>query len=177
MKAAWYAFVPLVAAAATVFAADGTIRVNRVAPYTKSVPDYEEAIKSCPWNRELNEHVIEYSDGLVEATDADLTTLPGRTLRISILHMRAAKGGGFSGPKWGAIRAELYEDGKLIGRYNRYRRTMTPFGSYCGSLSKVADALGADIAGWLKRGQFTAVEPIDDSVPEIGPPENVPPIQ
>lgn len=138
---------------------------------------YPEFMKDCDWTAEFPAHLVAYSKGLVELTEQDLATLPGRTLRIRIMHMRSADGGAFSGPKWAMIRAELYQDGKLVGQYQPYRRTMTPFRDGCSSLSKISSALAADTAAWLRRGDFKIEYADDQAVIEIGPEEDVPPIQ
>lgn len=139
----------------------------------KGYPEFE----GCAWMTEYPAHLVEYAKGQVELTDASLDTVPGRTLRVRIMHMRTADGGGFSGPKWAMIRAELYEDGKLIGQFQPYRRTMTMFRDGCSSLSKISDALAADTAAWLRRGSFRIEYPDDQAAIEIGPEEDVPPIQ
>lgn len=138
---------------------------------------YPEFMKECSWAEELPAHLVEYSKGRVELTDQDLDTVPGRTLRIRIMHMRSAEGGGFSGPKWAMIRADLFEDGKLIGQFQPYRRTMTLFRGGCSSLSKISDALAADTAAWLRRGDFSVQFAAEQNEIEIGPEEDVPPIQ
>lgn len=155
---------------------DGPIKTSKVVPYRAALPA-DSGYAQCNWNRELSAHIVEYSKGRVVATDEDLETLPGRTLRVQILTTHAAGGGGFSGPKWGAIRADLYEGNKLLGRFDRHRRTIGAFSSSCGSLSKIADALGADVAAWLRRGVFSVPVEADATPIEIGPPETVPPIE
>jgi hypothetical protein len=138
---------------------------------------YPEFMKECDWAAELPAHLVEYSKGLVELTDQDLGTLPGRTLRIRIMNMRSAEGGAFSGPKWAMIRAELFQDGKLIGQYQPYRQTMTLFRGGCSSLAKISDALAADTVAWLRRGDYRVQFADEQAVIEIGPEEDVPPIQ
>jgi len=136
-----------------------------------------EFMKECDWAAELPAHLVEYSQGLVVLTDQDLQNLPGRTLRLRIMHMRSADGGGFSGPKWATVRAELFQDGKLVGQYQPYRQTMTLFRGGCSSLSKISDALAGDIATWLRRGSFSVQFTDEQNRIEIGPDEDVPPIQ
>lgn len=136
-----------------------------------------EFMKECDWAAELPAHLVEYSKGLVALTDQDLGTLPGRTLRLRIMHMRSADGGGFSGPKWATVRAELFQDGRLVGQYQPYRQTMTLFRGGCSSLSKISDALAGDIATWLRRGNFSVQFTDEQNRIEIGPEEDVPPIQ
>jgi hypothetical protein len=157
--------------------ADDVIRTSPTIMLRDGYAGYPEFMKECDWAEELPAHLVEYSRGLVELTDQDLDTVPGRTLRIRIMHMRSAEGGGFSGPKWAMIRAELFDDGKLIGQFQPYRRTMTMFRGGCSSLSKISDALAADTAAWLRRGNFSVQFAAERNEIEIGPEEDVPPIQ
>jgi hypothetical protein len=157
--------------------ADDVIHTSPVIVLRDGYAGYPEFMKECDWTAELPAHLVEYSKGLVALTDQDLDAVPGRTLRIRIMHMRTAEGGGFSGPKWAMIRAELFENGKLIGQFQPYRRTMTPFRGACSSLSKISDALAADTAEWLRRGDFRVQFAAEQNEIEIGPEEDVPPIQ
>ncbi|TQM12162.1 hypothetical protein FB548_2090 [Pseudoxanthomonas sp. 3HH-4] len=157
--------------------ADDVIRTSPTIALREGYAGYPEFMKDCDWTAELPAHLVEYSKGRVELTDHDLESLPGRTLRIRIMNMRSADGGGFSGPKWAMIRAELFQDGKLIGQYQPYRQTMTLFRGGCSSLSKISDALAADTAAWLLRGDFRVQFADEQASIEIGPEEDVPPIQ
>jgi hypothetical protein len=157
--------------------ASDVIRTSPTITLRDGYAGYPEFMKECGWEEELPAHLVEYSNGLVELTDQDLDTVAGRTLRIRIMHMRSAEGGGFSGPKWAMIRAELFQDGKLIGQFQPYRKTMTMFRGGCSSLSKISDALAADTAAWLRRGDFRILFANEQAKIEIGPEEDVPPIQ
>ena len=172
----WLLACSLMVVAVPAIASD-VIRTNPTITLRDGYAGYPEFMKDCNWEEELPAHLVEYSNGLVELTDQDLDTLPGRTLRIRIMHMRSAEGGGFSGPKWAVIRADLFEDGRLIGQFQPYRRTMTLFRGGCSSLSKISDALAADTAAWLRRGDFRVQFAAEQNEIEIGPEEDVPPIQ
>lgn len=156
--------------------ADDVIRTSPEISLRDGYAGYPE-FEDCDWTAEYPARLVEYSRGLVALTDQDLETLPGRTLRVRIMHMRTAEGGGFSGPKWAMIRAELYQDGRLVGQYQPYRRTMTLFRGGCSSLSKISDALAADTAAWLRRGDFRILYGQEPAEIEIGPEEHVPPIE
>lgn len=153
------------------------VMLARVIPYGSAAPVGSNAATNCDWNRELSEFIVKYSKGIAVATDEDLTTMPGRTLRIYIRSMRGIGGGMFTGPKYGAIRADLYEGDKLIGRLDAMKGSMMPINTACATLSKIADALGADVAAWLRRGVFSVPVEADATPIEIGPPETVPPIE
>ncbi|HEY0861744.1 MAG TPA: hypothetical protein VGE19_12630 [Pseudoxanthomonas sp.] len=157
--------------------ADDVIRTSPTIALREGYAGYPEFMKDCDWTADLPAHLVQYSQGRVELTDQDLDSLPGRTLRIRIMNMRSADGGGFSGPKWAMIRADLFQDGKLIGQYQPYRQTMTLFRGGCSSLRKISDALAADTAAWLRRGDFRVQFADQPNRIEIGPEEDVPPIQ
>lgn len=177
MIRAWLAWVLCLGMPALPALAGDVIRTNPEIRLRDGYAGYPEFMKECDWTAEFPAHLVDYSRGLVELTDQDLETLPGRTLRVRIMHMRTADGGGFSGPKWAMIRAELFQDGTLVGQYQPYRRTMTLFRDGCSSLSKISDALAADTAAWLRRGNFRIEYPDELAEIEIGPEEHVPPIQ
>jgi hypothetical protein len=147
-----------------------TIWISAVIPYRNEIPP-DSGYAQCNWNRELSEHIVRRSRGTIQATDKDLATLPGKTLRIQIRYVHSAAGGGaISGPKWGKIRADLYKDGQLLGRFDQQRVTVAVFAGYCGALSRIAAALGADVSVWLRRGVFTVPEQDeteDDETDEI----------
>ena len=157
--------------------ADDIIRTSPQITLREGYVGSPEFMESCDWTREFPARLVEHGMGLVALTDQPLDTVPGRTLRVRIIHMRSADGGGFSGPKWAMIRAELYQDGTLLGQFQPYRRTMTMFRDGCSSLSKISNALAEDTAAWLRRGNFKIQYPDNREPIEIGPEEDVPPIE
>lgn len=143
------ALVALLALASLpVFAAE-PIRIAEVVPYRDGVGSAAMRAE-CDWNRVLSEEIVRRSKGRVVATDADLSTLSGPVLKLSIVNVHAAGGGGFSGPKWGVIRGELVGTGKAPMTFELRRTTSAGMSfSACGSMAKVGRALAVDVVEWL----------------------------
>ena len=66
-----------------------------------------------------------------------------RYLELSIVEIHAPGGGIFSGPKWMAVQGKLYDHGKVIGSFHAKRHS-TAVKSTCGTLARVANAIGQD---------------------------------
>jgi hypothetical protein len=84
-------------------------------------------------------------------TDVQLVDAPNkaaRALELAISELHAPGGGLFSGPKWMTVEGKLYEKGKLIGSF-RAKRHSVAVKSTCGTLARVSQAIGQDIAAWL----------------------------
>jgi len=88
----------------------------------------------------------------IQAAGGDVTLVDGkpqgRWLELSISEVHAPGGGLFSGPKWITVSGKLHDRGKLIGSF-RAKRISTAAKSTCGTLARVATAIGQDIAAWL----------------------------
>lgn len=139
-------------------AADGPIQISTTIPYKDGATASTAIRAECKWNTELSAHIVKNAKGLVATTDADLATLPGKTLQIVVTHAHALGGGGFTGPKWGRIYGELKENGKVLGHFDLQRNTGGRGAmSACGALSKVADALGEDVAEWVQNPKLDPV--------------------
>jgi hypothetical protein len=96
----------------------------------------------------------------VELVSGKVNRAQGRALEITIHDVHAPGGGVFSGPKWGNVTGELYENGKLIGSFRARRSTMGgAWGMFMGScsiLDRVSKALGQDIATFLTAPRLDA---------------------
>lgn len=133
-------------------AADNTIRISQDIQYRSDAVGGALIRAECDWGRDLSASIVRNAHGAVEATDADLSTLPGRTLHIVITKAHAAGGGAVSGPKWGRIYGELKQDGAVVGNFTLKRTTNRPFTfRACTTLTQIADKLGEDVAGWLRN--------------------------
>ena len=132
------------------FAANSPVQIAKVIPYKGETGPAN--VRQCDWNSRLSFQIASKSKGQVVATTQDVSTLPGRTLRMAITSAHSAGGGSISGPKWGRVDGELWEDGTMIGNFSIRRVTNRPFAlSVCGPLEKVADALSEDINAWLQH--------------------------
>lgn len=131
-------------------AAQPPVQIAKVIPYKGDTGTAN--VRQCDWNSRLSFQIASKSKGQVTATTQDLSTLPGRTLRMAITAAHTAGGGSISGPKWGRVDGELWEDGTMIGNFSLRRVTNRPFTlSVCGPLEKVADTLSEDINAWLQH--------------------------
>jgi hypothetical protein len=83
-----------------------------------------------------------------EVTLVDAPSKGGRWLELTISEVHAPGGGLFSGPKWMTVTGTLYDRGKKLGSF-RAKRITTGARSTCGSLQKIAQVIGQDIAAWL----------------------------
>ena len=152
----------LVAALPLAAHAADTIKIATVVPYMEDISATN--LPKCEWNRRLPGLIAWKSDRTVEATDADLATVEGKVLVLSIVNAHTAGGGSISGPKWGRVRGELRENGVLLGNFNIRRVSARPFDmAVCKPLDNIAIALAGDIAAWLKQ---PTINPDADKVPE-----------
>ncbi|WP_162373250.1 hypothetical protein [Pseudoxanthomonas sangjuensis] len=136
---------------ATAMAAD-TIKIAKVVPYQDVKAVESTNLSKCDWNRKLSQLIVKKSRGRVEAVDAELASVGGKTLELVITMAHTAGGGGISGPKFGRVRGELRDGDKLLGNFSIKRATARPFTfSVCGPLDKVAEALSGDIVDWLEN--------------------------
>lgn len=161
------AFVSMPAA----LAANPPVQIAKVIPYQGDEVGSAN-VRQCDWNSRLSYQLASQSRGQVVATTQDLTTLPGRTLRMAITRAHTAGGGSISGPKWGRVEGELWENGQMIGNFSIKRASNRPFTlSECGPLRKIANVLAEDIAEWLKHPTL-APKAAEDTQP-MQPAENV----
>ncbi len=150
---------------------EGGVRVQAAMPYRPGLIVREAVREECEWNREFGKQVADVSGGLVSVAAAGQEASPGYELKLSVVHLRAGK------PSWAVVRADLYDNGQLIGRSDLRRSTGRPFNTTCGSLDNLGEVLVEDVVEWLKRGQFEVKFNPADTLPQIGEAENVPSIQ
>ena len=133
--------------------AQDVIKVNPVVPYASSSVGSPDMQKECNWNRQIVEHLVAYSKGLVQVTDEDLDKVSGKVARMVITNAHSVGGGGFSGPKWGYINVTLSENGVVISEFEVGSRTNSGGGSWnaCGVLERIAKQLGARTAKMLRK--------------------------
>jgi hypothetical protein len=73
----------------------------------------------------------------------------GLYLDLVYTYVHAPGGGMFSGPKWLEARGTLQRGEKKLRSFRAKRISSGPFSGTCGTLAKVTNAMGKDIAGWL----------------------------
>lgn len=78
---------------------------------------------------------------------------PERRLELRIRDVHAPGGGAWSGPKWISLEGELVEGSRRVAFHARRASLggpLAPMLDTCEILSRCADALGRDVAGWLR---------------------------
>ena len=149
----------------------GPVRVHAAMPYRPGLIVRDAVRTECGWNGDFATRVSNASRGMVEVVEGDLDAAPGYVLKLSVVNMRDGK------PSWAVVRADLYDNGRLIGRSDLRRTTTSFLSSTCGRLDDIGEALADDTVEWLRRGQFEVKLNPADTLPEIGEAENVPSIQ
>ena len=152
--------------------ANDTVKVNRTVPYQDETVGTPEIRNECEWNTRLIENLVKYSKGRVEITDQDTRNMPGKTLTLVVTAVHSAGGSVFSGPKWGRIRGELRQDGKVVSAFKVGAISAADVfrWSACGTLNKVSKKLGLYTAKWLRNPVDNAeIGDREDTVPEVAP--------
>lgn len=118
---------------------------------------------------------VQLVDNLEEST-AD------RKLKIEIVDVHAPAGGGmFAGDMWMRVKATLYENGteRAVGHFKRETSGgyWDEFKSTCAIIGRCTEAIGDDIAAWLKDpedgayiGNWPRRQPHPSSMPTPNPP-------
>jgi hypothetical protein len=90
----------------------------------------------------------------VVANAPDAKLVPGKPksglyLDLVFTYVHAPPGGMFTGPKWLEARGTLQRGEKKLRSFRAKRISSGPFSGTCGTLAKVTNVMGQDIAGWL----------------------------
>jgi hypothetical protein len=140
-------------------AAAAKIQVAKSAPWAREARVPEKVREQCGFQTRVPQAIADRS-AQVELVDGAPSRASGRALELTIGDVHAPGGGVFSGPKWGEVRGELYENGKRIGSFRAKRYTTGGvFGIFqgnCSILGRVANALGQDIAAFLESPRLDA---------------------
>lgn len=78
------------------------------------------------------------------------------TLEMRITNVLAPGGGAWSGPKAVTVAGTLRDGGKVVGTFTARRQTTRGGYGTCQMLQRDAEAIGKDIAGWLKSPSMDA---------------------
>lgn len=116
-------------------------QVTRTVPYATEQEIPEAVRKECSLPTDLSAAIAEFAGGSVSLVDGAPS---GRALKLKITHV-LSKGGPFA-PKSVAVEGELVEGGAVTGSFRARRNTGGPT---CAALTRIARALGKDIAQWL----------------------------
>ncbi len=78
------------------------------------------------------------------------------TLDMKITHVLAPGGGAWSGPKAVTVSGTLRDGGKVVGTFTARRQTTRGGYGTCQMLERDAEAIGKDVAAWLKSPSMDA---------------------
>ncbi len=144
---------------------EGSLNIQKTVPYKPGITVPPAVMAEC----ELPKKLAEYAKSAVEDEYATINVLdtatkdtPGRTLIMQIVGIDSAGGGAYTGKKGMSIEGALWENGKQIGsfqatRYSGGRRSsFNPYPGTCKMLRYDAEALGKDVAKWLKKPSMEA---------------------
>jgi hypothetical protein len=136
----------------TAGAASAIVQVPRSIPFAPSIGAEGNVQQECQLQTRVPEAIQQASsDVLLVGT----VSKSGRWLELSITEIHAPGGGFFSGPKWMTVSGKLYERSKLVGSF-RAKRHSAAAKRTCGTLARIATALGRDIAAWLAAPSMNA---------------------
>ncbi len=123
--------------------------------------DIPQKVKDeCRLDYELQSQI---SNALVRAfksANGTTTSTEGQTVRATITYVFGPAGGGWSGPKVVAIRAELLQDGKVQRETKLSRASVfnVGFKGTCAILDKDARTLSKDVVKWIKDPAYSTKE-------------------
>ncbi len=78
------------------------------------------------------------------------------SLDMKITHVLAPGGGAWSGPKAVTVSGTLRDGGKVVGTFTARRQTSRGGYGTCQMLERDAEAIGKDVAAWLKSPSMDA---------------------
>ena len=103
---------------------------------------------------------------------------PDKVLQLTILSVQGIGGGGWTGSKSIMLRAELAQNGKVIGRKTFHRHSgggmLGGVSGTCPIFERVAVALGRDIVKWLPAALSGKAVTNADTQPDSEPLKKVP---
>lgn len=138
-------------------ALEGELTILKPIEFGETAIVREEVRDQCQLQTRLPEFIAEYAKQEVEDivfSESVSDKTPGKVLIVEITDV--SETGNFWTGRSGAltIRAELREDGEVIGTFRSRRATQGgAFGGYkgrCAFLGRCAKALGRDVAKWLE---------------------------
>lgn len=152
MKYAGLAMAAAILLSPGAFAQNTTIQ--RPVPYAED-NDIADSIKAeCPIGQQLADFVRQYSGGTVQVQDGPLDTSGGRVLQLEIVDAVSMGNAWMGHQKFTKVRGALWENGAKVAGFKARRNSMggafAGFKGSCSVLGRTVEALGEDIAGWLK---------------------------
>ena len=131
------------------------VEVPRTISFAPSAGGGTKAQEECQFQTKVPAAIQEFGGSDVQLVDKP--SKGGRSLELSITEMHAPGGGPFSGPKWMTVSGKLLDHGKVIGSFRAKRLSTGGFvRGTCATLGRCAQAIGQDVATWLKAPTMDA---------------------
>ncbi len=133
------------------------VRIGGEITYASPDAANEYVLKECDWHKQAVGTLVQLSNGVLTVSGDDLETYKGKKLIIKAIEVHSPGAAGFAGPTWITARGELFDDGKVIGRFHSQQRTIG--GSYeaCATLRSLGRHLAGRrdfrVAGQSKNGR------------------------
>lgn len=160
-----------------------TLLVQVPARLDPSAPITESARQECQIPALVGNYVL---GDLQARMGVGVTALPGaepasgKVLRLTIVSAPGFGGGGWSGPKYISVRAELAEGGKVLGGFTARRGSRGGMwggvSGTCAIFERIAVTLGKDIGAWtamaVRNSTYApppAAEQADERAPAADP--------
>lgn len=128
--------------------------MQRPVPYAED-NDISDNIKSeCKIGEQLADFVKQYSGGGVATHDGPVDTASGRVLQMEIVDAVSMGNAWMGHQKFTKVRGTLWENGSKVASFKARRNSMggafAGFKGSCSVLGRTVEALGEDVAQWLK---------------------------
>jgi hypothetical protein len=155
--------VALVCVSFAASAEDTTYTLARSVPFADDSMASADVKASCTLDTRLPEFVKKAAKRGIKVviSDEPLENAEGKVLRLEIVHVLGTGGGAWSGAKSVTVEGELTENGEVIGSFTAARYSGGgAFGGFkgtCAILGRCIQAIGKDIAGWLKNPTMNAM--------------------
>lgn len=128
--------------------------VQRPVPYAED-NDVSDNIKGeCRIGEQLADFVKQYSGGTVQVQDGPVDTSSGRVLQMEIVDAVSMGNAWMGHQKFTKVRGTLWENGAKVASFKARRNSMggafAGFKGSCSVLGRTVEAIGEDVALWLK---------------------------
>jgi hypothetical protein len=144
-------------------AAAETYTVANIVPFAENSQASNDVKSSCALDTRLPQFIEKAAKRGVDVVISGdpLEDAEGKVLYLEIVHVLGTGGGAWSGAKSVTVEGVLKENGEVIGSFTGARYSGGgAFGGFkgtCSMLGRCVQAIGKDIAGWLKNPTMNAM--------------------
>jgi len=147
----------------TAHAEDVMYTVVSPVPFAENSMASSDVKNSCALDTRLPQFIADYAKrGIEVVVGSDPgENVEGKVLYLKIVHVLGTGGGAWSGAKSVTVEGELRENGEVIGSFTGARYSGGgAFGGFkgtCSILGRCIQAIGKDVANWLKKPTMHAM--------------------